>query len=183
MPKDGTQTLLKTDILFGFCQADVSPCILFSPGCIQQSSLSPQGQLLVPQTRDPAHSELLSQSPSPSLHTPLLQQSSFPIVCQVVSGLILHGAKEEDKAILEWTSNQISTNCIQYPDLQKVIKSIKLSLANDFNYQNHEIYIKLTFSSVGTLVGNGCHTNSEATEDGDRPHAVLDDALEMEGAT
>ena len=60
----------------------------FAQRCSQQSSPSPQGQLLVPQTRSPAHSLSASQSPSPSEQkpaAPVLQHWSLPRVSQAES--------------------------------------------------------------------------------------------------
>ena len=61
-----------------------------SHGFIQQSSLSPHGQLCIPQIKEPAHSESSSQSPSPSpqmLPFISLQHSSLPSFCQSRSDL------------------------------------------------------------------------------------------------
>ena len=70
--------------------------ILYIPGIIQQSSSSPQGQLSVPQTRDPSQSESLSQSPSPTLQGPSsLQHSSLPSFCHLTSFRGAHGRMED----------------------------------------------------------------------------------------
>ena len=69
-------------------------------GFIQQSSPSPQGQLLRPQTREPSQSESLSQSPSPNLQRPLppsLQHSSLPSFCRLTSSRGEHGRVEFTK--------------------------------------------------------------------------------------
>ena len=79
--------------------ADVVVDVVFDvSGFIQQSSPSPQGQLLRPQTREPSQSESLSQSPSPSLQRPLppsLQHSSLPSFCHQTSFRGAHGRVED----------------------------------------------------------------------------------------
>ena len=79
--------------------ADVVVDVVFDvSGFIQQSSPSPQGQLLRPQTREPSQSESLSQSPSPSLQRPLppsLQHSSLPSFCHLTSFRGAHGPVED----------------------------------------------------------------------------------------
>ena len=93
--------LTLSNIILSTCQCQFYATFTSIPGCIQQSSSSPQGQLSEPHTRGPAQSESWSQSPSPTSQKPaampLLQQSLLPLDCQVVSDLGLHGESKREQ--------------------------------------------------------------------------------------